>query len=327
MPIRQLCRQLFPGGARGQLSILIFHRVQPRQDPLFPDEIDAERFERVCAWLSRWFQVLPLDEAARRLEAGSLPPAAVAITFDDGYADNHDVALPILQRHGLNATFFVSTGFLDGGMMWNDKVIESLRACRQPELGLQGWLDDEGPGSYPLHTLEQRRAAIAAVLARIKYLEPQRRDELADELARRAGVKLPGDLMMSSVQVQALHAAGMRIGAHTCWHPILRTLPDAAADAEIRVGRERLQQLTGAPVTLFAYPNGRPDEDYDARILGLVRAQGFDCAVSTSWGAARSGASSDLFQLPRFTPWDRQAWRFVLRLWRNLRTPVKHCAG
>jgi peptidoglycan/xylan/chitin deacetylase (PgdA/CDA1 family) len=327
MLVRQLCQRLFPGGPGGQLSILIFHRVQPGPDPLFPHEIDAERFERVCSWLGRWFQVLPLDEAVQRLRAGTLPAAAVAITFDDGYADNHDVALPILQRHGLNATFFVSTGFLDGGMMWNDKVIETVRACRLPSLDLHGWLDDGAVDSYPLQDIAQRRHAIDAILARIKYLEPSHRDRLADALVERAGVSLPADLMMRSVQVRALHDAGMRIGGHTCWHPILATLSDAAASAEIGQGRERLQELTGAPVTLFAYPNGRPDTDYDSRILGLVRAQGFDCAVSTSWGAARSGASIDLFQLPRFTPWDRQAWRFVLRLWRNLRTPVKHCAG
>ena len=326
MIIRNLCRLLFPGGRRARLSILIFHRVLPEQDPLFPDEIDAARFEKVCAWLSAWFNVLPLDEAVRALAQGRLPERAVAITFDDGYADNHEIALPILQRHGLNATFYISTGFLDGGLMWNDVVIEAVRGCRGTTLDLAGWLDDQGPSQYDLASVAARRAAVAGIIARIKYLEPQARLRLAHAVAERAGVSLPVDLMMTSAQVRALHQAGMRIGGHTVSHPILARLDDDLAAQEIQQGRDRLEALIGAPVTLFAYPNGRPGEDYDARISGLVRRAGFSCAVSTSWGAA-SVAEADLYQLPRFTPWDRTAWRFVARLWRNLHTPATYCAS
>ena len=128
--IRTAARWLSPGGTRARLSILIYHRVLPEPDGLFPDVPDLKRFEQELHWISRWFHVLPLDEAAARLEAGSLPPRAAAITFDDGYADNATVALPALQRAGLSATFFIATSFLDGGRMWNDTVIESVRACR-----------------------------------------------------------------------------------------------------------------------------------------------------------------------------------------------------
>ncbi|MDP1007558.1 polysaccharide deacetylase family protein, partial [Klebsiella pneumoniae] len=84
-------------------------------DPLFPDEIDAARFDAILGWLRSWFNVLPLDEAAQRLKDGSLPARAAALSFDDGYADNHDIALPLLQKHGLPCSFFIATGFLDGG--------------------------------------------------------------------------------------------------------------------------------------------------------------------------------------------------------------------
>ena len=70
------------------MSILVFHRVLALPDPLFPGEVDAVRFNRICSWLADWFQVLPLDQAVRHLRAGSLPARALAITFDDGYADN-----------------------------------------------------------------------------------------------------------------------------------------------------------------------------------------------------------------------------------------------
>ena len=73
------------------------------------------------------FNVIPLLDAVRHSAAGTLPPRAACITFDDGYADNAEVALPILQRHKLHATFFVATGFLNGGRMWNDTIIELVR--------------------------------------------------------------------------------------------------------------------------------------------------------------------------------------------------------
>ena len=132
MLLKALFHLMSPGGARARLSVLIFHRVLPEPDPLFPDEMHARRFDVLCGWLTSWFKVLPLDEAVARLKAGTLPARAVCITFDDGYADNHHVALPILRRHGLVATFFIATGFLDGGRMWNDTVIEAIRACKMP---------------------------------------------------------------------------------------------------------------------------------------------------------------------------------------------------
>ena len=83
------------------LSILIYRRVVACPDPLFPDTVDARRFEQHVRLLRRWFQVLPLALAVRRLNDRSLPSRAACITFDGGYADNASVALPILQRFGL----------------------------------------------------------------------------------------------------------------------------------------------------------------------------------------------------------------------------------
>lgn len=310
--MKWLLQTVSPAGARGRLSILIFHRVLPRPDPLFPEEVDAERFDRICSWVRQWFQVLPLDRAVKRLADGSLPARALAITFDDGYADNHDVALPILQRYGLCATFFVATDFLDGGRMWNDTIIESVRGTARSRVDLS----DLGLAAGELQTPVQRRAFIDSVLPRIKYLPPARRVQVVEAAAERLDAPLPDDLMMHACDVVALARAGMQIGAHTCSHPILARLDADAARREIAGSKDALQNLLQQDVSLFAYPNGKPGEDYDEHSVSLARQCGFDAAVSTSWGAARRG--DDLFQLPRFTPWDRRQWRFGARLWRNL---------
>src|SRR5688572_14817112 len=98
-----------PGGVRGRLSILIFHRVLACPDPLFPEVPSAVDFEARMRWVRDWFNVLPLKQAIDRLYDRSIPARALAITFDDGYADNEEVAAPILKRLGLCATFFVAT--------------------------------------------------------------------------------------------------------------------------------------------------------------------------------------------------------------------------
>jgi peptidoglycan/xylan/chitin deacetylase (PgdA/CDA1 family) len=308
---RALMRVMSPGGARG-LSILIYHRVLPQQDPLFPGEVTRADFDRQIALVKSCFNIVPLIDAVRHVQAGTLPPRAACITFDDGYADNAEIALPVLQAHGVNATFFVATGFLDGGRMWNDTVIETVRRAPGPLLDATAL----GLGSHPVDTIGARQQAVGALIGALKYLPMVERLEQVERLVALADVVLPTDLMMSSEQVRQLHRAGMGIGAHTVNHPILAKLARADARREIADGKAQLEAIIGERVPLFAYPNGKPHGDYAAEHVALVKELGFDGAVSTAWGAHRGIV--DHFQLPRFSPWDRGDLRYLLRLAANL---------
>jgi peptidoglycan/xylan/chitin deacetylase (PgdA/CDA1 family) len=300
-----------PGGDNGKLTTFIFHRVLPQPDPLFPHEPDAARFDQMLGWIKAWFNVLPLDVAIERLRTRQLPPRAAAISFDDGYADNRTVALPILQQHGLPACFFIATGFLDGGRMWNDTVIESVRACSSDSLNLT----ELGLGSHPINSVLGKRTAIEAIIGQIKYLPVGERLELTQKLSEAAGVTPPSDLMLTSAQVKELHAGGMQIGAHTVSHPILARTDLPEARREITSSKLFLEQLLQTRIGLFAYPNGKPGNDYLPEHATLVRELGFDAAVSTAWGVADH--RTDPFQIPRFTPWDKSRLRFAIRLLRN----------
>lgn len=313
---RMLASAVSPAGQRAALSILIFHRVFPATDPLFPEVPDANCFAEILAWLKRSFNVLPLAHAVKALKAGRLPARAAAITFDDGYEDNYSVALPLLQQHALNATFFVSTGFLDGGRMWNDTVIESVRRAAAESIDLSSL----GLGAFLLRSPLEKRQAIDSILPRLKYLPLAERLSRVNEVASICAASLPNKLMMSSDQVGRLHAAGMQVGAHTVNHPILASIDSAVAKKEICDGKCRLEEIVKAPVTLFAYPNGQPGRDYTAEHVGIVRDAGFAAAVSTAIGVSRMNA--DYLQLPRFTPWDRSGTRFSLRLVDNMRRKV-----
>jgi len=310
-PLDYLIRPALSVTGRGKLTILIYHRVHPAVDPLFPRAADARRFDEQMSWVKAALKVLPLPEAIEMLRQNRLPGRTACITFDDGYADNIDVALPILLRHNVSATFFVASGFLDGGRMWNDTIIEAIRRAPGPTLDL-GFL---GLGHRVTDTPQARRAAIDEVIAKIKYLPSGERQVRVEALARAVGKPLRDDMMMRSEQVHALHAAGMSIGAHTVTHPILSQLDDAEARSEIRGGRQALESILGAPVPLFAYPNGKPGTDYGPAHVAMVRDLGFSAALSTRRGAA--DAASDLYQLPRFTPWGATYRRFAIGLGRN----------
>lgn len=306
-----------PAGRAGCLSTLIFHRVLAKPDPLFPGEPDVQVFDAILGWVGANFNVIPLRQAVDDLAHGSLPVRALAITFDDGYADNYEVALPVLKKHGMSASFFVASGFLDGGRMWNDTVIESIRGFKGDRLDFS----DIGLGVLALDDAGKRRLAIDQVLGRLKYRPLAERSDLIDAIATQAGVTLPDDLMMTSAQLRALRDAGMDIGGHTVSHPILARLSEAAAFEEILAGKHRLEAILNEPIELFAYPNGKPGKDYLAAHVAMVEKAGFVAAVSTAPGVARSGC--DRYQIARFTPWDRSMWRFNLRLLRNIGTRVE----
>lgn len=303
---------LSPAGARARLSILIYHRVLPEPDTLLGCDPDAATFREHMRLLAARLNPLPLDEAVARLRAGTLPARAACVTFDDGYADNATVALPILREIGVPATFFIATAFLDGGRMFNDTIIEAVRGAPTGEIDLR----EEGLGIRRIAGDEDRRALVRDLITGLKYLEARERQARAERIAQAMGGNLPRDLMMTTAQVQALANAGMVIGGHTVTHPILSRVDPDTARTEMRDGKAALERLTGRAVTLFAYPNGRPGKDYTAEHATMVREAGFEAAVSTAPGAARR--DSDPYQLPRFTPWDRSPLGFGLRLARNL---------
>lgn len=312
MPFTPLFSLLSPAGRRARLSVLIFHRVLPEPDPLLPGVPDAAAFRWQMRFLRRHCNPLPLDDGVQRLRSGSLPSRAVAVTFDDGYADNATVALPVLRDEGVPATFFIATRYLNGGRMFNDTVFETVRRLPSGTVDLT----PEGIGTREIRTDADRVALARELTLAIKYLEFDERQERAEAPARRLGLNLPDDLMMTDTQVRQLVEGGMGVGGHTATHPILARVAPETAFNEMREGKAALESLLNRPVTLFAYPNGRPTQDYAPEHVTMARELGFEAAFSTAWGTAHR--TSDPHQLPRFTPWDPTPFRFGLRMAHNL---------
>jgi len=280
-----------------------------------PSEPTVDVFSWQMELISRFFNPLSLSDALESLHLGRLPPRAVCVTFDDGYADNATIALPVLKIWNIPATVFVSSGYINGGRMWNDTVIECMRRFSGRILDLS----ELGLGKYQIYTDQDRLTVAEGLLGKIKYLSLAKRQEVLDFIEI-CVPSLPHDLMLSSQQILNLANDGIEIGGHTKNHPILATLSVDQARQEIESNRSDLTSITSRPVRYFAYPNGIPGKDYQREHRNLVEGIGFDAALSTVRGV--SNELSDKFQLPRFTPWDKSPGKFMLRLLGNQRQLV-----
>lgn len=310
--VHALFRLSFYTLGKQSLSILIYHSVIENPDFMRPGVPTAYLFKWQMQLLKSNFSVIPLSQAISLMRKGNLPPRAACITFDDGYADNLTVAVPILKQLDIPATFFIATGFLDGGRMWNDTVIEALRNFPEGMLDLSSL----NLPVYEITTAADRITAAYEIISKIKYLSESLRIETAAAIGS-ISRNLPDDLMLTRSQLKQLRQAGMEIGGHTVTHPILARLPPHRAREEIHSGKEELEAIIQERIGLFAYPNGRHGTDYNQKHTEYVRDAGFDAAVTTNSGVSRK--STDLYQLPRFTPWDRTTTRFLLRMALNAR--------
>ena len=197
--------------------------------------------------------------------------------------------------------------------MWNDTIIESIRVTSRESIEL----NELGIGNLDTGSLEEKRLALATIIPAVKHLKFDAREDAVEVIKSRCSTdRLPDNLMMTDNEVRSLRACGMEIGAHTVSHPILARIDQATARREIIESRSYLENLLDERIGLFAYPNGKLGEDYTQEHVDIIRELNFDAAVSTNPGTSAHG--NDLYQLSRFTPWDRDGWKFGLRLAQNM---------
>jgi peptidoglycan/xylan/chitin deacetylase (PgdA/CDA1 family) len=266
---------------RRRLLVLGWHNVEPTW--CFPAADGAGRrgLRRQLAFLARFANVVALDEGLRALRAGRpLPPRAVAITFDDGYRDQLEVAVPMLERLGLPATFFLVPGLLDGDdrPWWEVLGWVFARATRE----VVAW---EGR-TLGLRDDAERHARLVAVGELLKRRDRAARQQAVQELTDRCRpAGSPGDRarFLDWAGARDLARRGFTVGSHSLHHAILSQESEAEQRDDLAGSRKRLEQELDVPVDLLAYPNGTP-LDYDDATVAAARAAGYDHAVTTVTG-------------------------------------------
>lgn len=257
--------------------------------------LPVELFRLQMAFVKRAYSVVSLDALVGVLEHGArLPKRALAITFDDGYADNYRLGLPVLASLGLPATVYVATGSVAGGApFWVGAVRALVLAAAGPSLELSDGSNVALDGN--------RAAAVKDLTRRLVPLAAPARAELLAATASRAGLDLHALLagtMLTWEDIRALHAAGWTIGAHTVTHSNVALVAADEAEREILGSRDALAAAIGSPVQHFCYPNtGGQHRYFSPEIAALLRRHGFRSATTSRPGALRPDA--DRFALPR----------------------------
>ena len=253
--------------------------------------VTAAAFESQLRYVKRHYTVVPLDELVERIHAGrALPRRAAAITFDDGYRDNYTRAYRLLRAEGLPATFYVTTGALDGGPpLWTAKLRYMVRTTTRERVILPGGLGSEVAVQQPA----ERQAIFTTLIVALKHVPSSRRCELVEELAAAFGVSdfsLLDGIMMTWDELREMSANGMTIGAHTVSHPNLPKTDVEEATREVCQSRDMIADQLGRPVAHFSYPNGRGAAHMNDTVREIVRRAGFRSAATSLPGCVQLGA-------------------------------------
>jgi len=264
--------------------IVTYHRVLPASAAGDLSQagivVTTETFARQLRLLAKHFRLVPLAEAVR-----SRDPGLCAITFDDGWADNHAHALPLLAVACAPATLFVVTDLVGSDrLFWPERLAHLLAGPERTRLPA-GAIDGL-PAAVHAALLAAARApqpALALAVDRLietaKEMGEEEREDMLALIARHTGRSTSGlaPRLLDWDRVRAMAAAGIEIGAHGATHAILTRIEFSRAIAEIRGARERLAAELGRPPASFAYPNGNASPE----LARAVRDAGYALAVVT----------------------------------------------
>ncbi|BDS05308.1 hypothetical protein NT6N_03480 [Oceaniferula spumae] len=265
--------------------------------------LDIEGFRHTAKMFEKHYNVISLQNLTVMMEAGvEIPPNTVVLTFDDGYASNYHLALPVLEEFGLHATVFASTGFIEGeSFQWPDRIEYAIDHCSERVLHLEF----EGlPETLNLATIDKKKAALVLLDRALKLIPQERHLESLAHIEERAGAALaddpsPADIYkpMTWDQVRMMDQSKYAsIGAHTHIHAILGNCSPAFARQDMRHCTELLEQKAGITNPAFAYPNGQPG-DFNADTQQILRELGYSVALTTVMGFNQK--HQDLMELKR----------------------------
>lgn len=280
------------GQAAPRLTIVRHHRVYAAAErPLYRLGVAEAVLDRQLALLARaGLAPVTVSEGLERLAHGA-PGPVVAMTFDDGYADNVTRALPLLARHQARATFYLTAGLMEERRApWWDELAFAIEHANTPRLR---WTCAGTALDLELAGPDAARHALRALVPRMRVAPAEQRARL-DSLAAALGVtgRAPCELA-DWATARAWVESGMEVGAHTLTHPFLSLLSEDEQAHEIGGSIDRIEQRLGVRPTGLAYPVG----DYDARTLRVVEAAGLAHAVTTRAGDVT--AASPRFELLR----------------------------
>jgi peptidoglycan/xylan/chitin deacetylase (PgdA/CDA1 family) len=293
--------------------VLLYHRIADDPGDRLGLAVAPTVFAEQLAVLAADWRPMALEELAAAARAGRVPDRAVAISFDDGYADNLAHAAPALAEAGLPATFFVASGFVGAEReYWWDELARLVAQAPGPEITVTCVTERQ---THPLTTPKERADAHRELHAWTQIRSAAAIEEVLAQLRAIAGEPPagPGGRPLDAEGIRALAASpGATIGSHTISHPNLAYRSLAEQRRELADSRAALRDATGQDVTLFSYPFGMPGQDFTPATQEIVAGAGYEAAVTNGGGGLT--AASDPFALPRVPAPDAGGEAFARRL-------------
>jgi peptidoglycan/xylan/chitin deacetylase (PgdA/CDA1 family) len=273
-------------------AILAYHSVVENPD-LTDYFLGASRsladFEKHVEILALKFSPVTIAEVAAFAASGRpLPRHAVAVTFDDGFADNHDIALPVLARFGVPATFYIMFNSVETGTLpWYCRIRFAFHTTKIPQ-----WTHPQSGRIYNLTLPGDRQDAMQSAWDRGAALTGRVQDEFIDQIERSletdpTRAHADHGLMMTWDQVRALKNAGHTIGAHTLSHPNVSQVTPEEARHEIAGSKQKLEEKIAQPIEHFSYPHPALNPHWSPQTLQILKESGFQSAVLTTPGPVR----------------------------------------
>jgi peptidoglycan/xylan/chitin deacetylase (PgdA/CDA1 family) len=287
----------------GSAAILMYHSVRkdPRQtmDTLGGIVHSEAVFRKQMELLARDFRPITLDMLVEYLQMGrEVPQRAVVVTFDDGYADNHQVAMPILNQTDVPAIFYVTVDCIEKRRLpWTARLRFPFRRTKE-----DSWQDASGR-KWTLAGDDTRGQAFACACEICCRLTGVAQDEFVAAVEQDLAVQAyPEDhtLMMSYEQINELVRNGHLIGSHTMTHPNLAYVSPEEAIAELTESKLRLEKELDTRVVHFSYPCPALSPHWNEATAGACSKAGYETAVTTDWGLTRAG--DNLLRLKRVLP-------------------------
>jgi peptidoglycan/xylan/chitin deacetylase (PgdA/CDA1 family) len=289
---------------RQRAIAVMYHRVLPAGADTFSSDaivVTPATFERHMRFLKRHFHLLSVQELARHFETREpLPSMSCVVTFDDGWFDNHQYALPILRRLGIPAVVFAATDYIGGGdCFWQERLARMLFRAAQIDGPPRRLAEKHTAPGVASRSADDQRAFMLTAVSRLKRDGSTSVQSLEMELTdvlRAAGAESgPGDdRFMSWPELVALTKdSRVVVGSHGCSHVPLTWVAPEAAGAELAQARARLEQELGARVDTVGYPNG----NYDDQVVKLAREHGYRLGFTTDKGTI--GVGDDPLRLRR----------------------------
>ena len=245
-------------------------------------------FECQMELLAREFNPVTLDQVAGFVRGEQdLPERPVAVTFDDGYVDNYEIAMPILDRVGVPAAFYVTVDCVESRRLpWPSRLRFSFRMTSK-----ETWTDESGR-LWTLSNQHDRDLVYLAVCDRVAALAGAEQERIVRQIESDLDVKLGNEsdgLMMTWNQIQGLARRGHIVGSHTMTHPNLAHVDIAEARRELAESKQQMEAHIQGKIIHFSYPCPALSPNWTEQTAEESRRAGYETAVTTSSGIARKG--------------------------------------